>query len=169
MILKYLKNFAEIFEGGKKIKYSVITVPTHFNNPQRIATIEAADKAGLKVIKIINEPTAAAIAYIQQIGINVIEKKVLIFDIGGETFDISFLQIKNKEYSVLSSCGISHLGGEDFNNRFQEYVIKEIQKNPDFKDLDFTDKTKGDNIYALKKLRQKLKVFFLFKLMFYSY
>ena len=75
MILKYLKNFAKVFEGGKTIKYTVITVPTHFNNLQRKATIEAAEKAELKIVKIINEPTAAAIAYIQQIGINEKEKK----------------------------------------------------------------------------------------------
>ena len=157
MILAYLKKFAEVYEGGKTIKYTVITVPAHFNNLQRKATIEAAEKVGLKVVKIINEPTAAAIAYIQQIGINEKEKKVLIFDIGGGTFDASVLQIKNKEYSVLSSCGISHLGGEDFNNRLQEYVLKEIQNNPDFKDLDLTDKSKGDNLYALKKLRQTIE------------
>ena len=93
MILKYLKNFAEIFEGGKKIKYTVITVSAHFNNLQRIATIEAADKQRLKVIKIINEPTSASIVYIQQIGINAIEKKVLIFDIGGGTLIINIFYL----------------------------------------------------------------------------
>ena len=157
MILKYIKKFAEVYEGEKEIKYAVITVPVHFNNLQRKATIEAAEKAGLNVVKIINEPTAAAIAYIQQIGINVIEKKVFIFDIGGGTFDISFLQIKNKEYSVLSSCGESHIGGEDFNSRLQDYVIKEIKKNPDFKSINFEDKTNDANLYALRKLREAVE------------
>ena len=157
MILKYLKNFAEVYESEKKIKYAVITVPAHFNNLQRAATIEAAEKAGLKVVKIINEPTAAAIAYIQQIGINEKEKKLLIFDIGGGTFDASVLQIKNKEYSVLSSCGESHLGGEDFNNELQKYVIEEIKKIPEFKDIDFEDKTKEENLNALRKLRDTIE------------
>ena len=81
------------------------------------------------------------------------KKKVLVFNIGGETFEVSVLNIKNKEFSVLSPCGIHHLGGEDFNIKLQEYVIKEIKKNPDFKVIDFNDKTKGDNLYTLKKLR----------------
>ena len=157
MILKYLKNFAEVYESEKKIKYAVITVPAHFNNLQRAATIEAAEKAGLKIVKIINEPTAAAIAYIQQIGINEKEKKLLIFDIGGGTFDTSVLQIKNKEYSVLSSCGESHLGEEDFNNELQKYVIEEIKKIPEFKDIDFEDKTKEENLNALRKLRDTIE------------
>ena len=157
MILKYLKEFAQVYESGKTIKYAVITVPAHFNNLQRAATIEAAEKTGLKIVKIINEPTAAAIAYIQQIGINEQPKKLLIFDIGGGTFDASVLQIKNKEYSVLSSCGESHLGGEDFNNELQKYVIEEIKKIPEFKDIDFEDKTKEENLNALRKLRDTIE------------
>ena len=157
MILKYLKDFAEVYEGGKPIKYAVITVPAHFNNRQRKATIEAAEKAGLKIVKIINEPTAAAIAYIQQIGINEEPKRLLIFDIGGGTFDVSVLQIKNKEYSVLSSCGISHLGGEDFNKELQKYVIEEIKKIPEFQGIDFEDKTKEENLNALRKLRDTIE------------
>ena len=157
MILKYLKDFAEVYEGGKPIKYAVITVPAHFNNRQRKATIEAAEKAELKIVKIINEPTAAAIAYIQQIGINEEPKRLLIFDIGGGTFDVSVLQIKNKEYSVLSSCGISHLGGEDFNKELQKYVIEEIKKIPEFQGIDFEDKTKEENLNALRKLRDTIE------------
>ena len=157
MILKYLKEFAQVYESGKTIKYAVITVPAHFNNLQRAATIEAAEKAGLKIVKIINEPTAAAIAYIQQIGINEQAKKLLIFDIGGGTFDASVLQIKNKEYSILSSCGISHLGGEDFNIELQKYVIEEIKKIPEFQGIDFEDKAKEENLIALRKLRDTIE------------
>ena len=93
MFLKYLKDFTEVYESGRTIKYAVITVPAHFNNLQRIETINDAEKEGLKVVKIINEPTAAAIAYIQQIGINEKEKKVLIFDIGGGTLIINIFYL----------------------------------------------------------------------------
>ena len=86
MILEYLKKQAEIYNANKPIKRAVITVPAHFNNLQRKATIEAAKKAGLEIIKLINEPTAAAIAYGDIIKSDN-ERKVLIFDIGGGTFE----------------------------------------------------------------------------------
>ena len=152
MILKYLKENAETYTNSK-INKAVITVPAHFNNFQREATIRAAELAGIEVIKIINEPTAAAIAYAETINTDTKEKKVLIFDIGGGTFDVSILKIKNNEYYVLSSCGESHLGGEDFNQRLEEYVIKEIKKMSAFKDIDFNNKNNSKILKMLKRLR----------------
>ena len=136
MILEYLKKQAEIYNANKEIKRAVITVPAHFNNLQREATIEAAKKAGLEVYKLINEPTAAAIAYGDIIKSDK-ERKVLIFDIGGGTFDASIVKIKGKEYRVLASQGEEHLGGEDFNQRLLDYVIEEIKKDKDFVNLIF--------------------------------
>ena len=160
MILKYLKENAETYTNSK-INKAVITVPAHFNNFQREATIKAAELAGLEVIRIINEPTAAAIAYAKTINSDNNEKKVLIFDIGGGTFDVSILKIKNNEYYVLSSCGESHLGGEDFNNRLEEYIIKEINNKPEFTDMDFKERNNPRIKKALKKLRlevEKVKI-----------
>ena len=160
MILKYLKQNAETFTNSK-INKAVITVPAHFNNFQREATVKAAELAGIEVIKIINEPTAAAIAYAETINTDKKEKKVLIFDIGGGTFDVSILKIKNNEYYVLSSCGESHLGGEDFNNRLEEYIIKKIKEKPEFKEMDFNDKNNPKILKVLKRLRievEKVKI-----------
>ncbi len=152
MILKYLKENAETYTNSK-INKAVITVPAHFNNFQREATIRAAELAGIEVIKIINEPTAAAIAYAETINTDTKEKKVLIFDIGGGTFDVSILKIKNNEYYVLSSCGESHLGGEDFNQRLINYVFQEIKKMLAFKDIDFNNKNNSKILKMLKRLR----------------
>ena len=104
MILKHIKDFSEAFIG-EKVKKAVITVPAHFNNSQREATKEAAEKAGLEVIRIINEPTAAAIAY-GYIHKTEEERNELIFDLGGRTFDVFILKIKGNEFTVLSSCGV---------------------------------------------------------------
>ena len=160
MILKYLKQNAETFSNSK-INKAVITVPAHFNIFQRQSTKKAAELAGLDVIQMINEPTAAAIAYAETINTDKKEKKVLIFDIGGGTFDVSILKIKNNEYYVLSSCGESHLGGEDFNNRLEEYIIKKIKEKPEFKEMDFNDKNNPKILKVLKRLRievEKVKI-----------
>ena len=160
MILNYLKQNAETFTNSK-INKAVITVPAHFNNFQREETKKAAELVGIDVIQIINEPTAAAIAYAETINTDKKEKKVLIFDIGGGTFDVSILKIKNNEYYVLSSCGESHLGGEDFNNRLEEYIIKKIKEKPEFKEMDFNDKNNPKILKVLKRLRievEKVKI-----------
>ncbi len=156
MILKYLKENVETFTNSK-INKAIITVPAHFNNFQREATIKAAELAGLEVIRIINEPTAAAIAYAETINTDRKEKQVLIFDLGGGTFDVSILKIKNNEYYVLSSCGESHLGGEDFNNRLKEYVIKKINDLPEFKDMNFNDRNNPKILKAFKRLRLEVE------------
>uniref|UniRef100_A0A6N2JZW1 Uncharacterized protein n=1 Tax=Salix viminalis TaxID=40686 RepID=A0A6N2JZW1_SALVM len=111
---------------GKKIKDAVVTVPAYFNDAQRQATKDAGVIAGLNVARIINEPTAAAIAYgLDKKGG---EKNILVFDLGGGTFDVSILTIDNGVFEVLSTNGDTHLGGEDFDMRIMEYFIKLIKK-----------------------------------------
>ena len=117
----------------------MIGVPAHFNNIQRIATIQAGKKAGFEEIQLINEPTAAAIAYGNIIKSDK-ERKVLIFDLGGGTFDVSIVKIKGNDYYVLASLGEEHLGGEDFNQRIINYVKKEIKNDKRFKEIDFNNK-----------------------------
>jgi len=110
MILGYIKKYAEIYNTNQEIKKEVITVPARFTNLQRNATIKAGKKAGFEDIKLINEPTAAAIAYGNEIQ-STKERNVLIFDLGGGTFDVSIVKIKGNEYNVLVSLGEEHLGG----------------------------------------------------------
>ncbi|KAH9538905.1 hypothetical protein CY35_15G032100 [Sphagnum magellanicum] len=125
MVLTTMKDTAEAYLG-KKIKDAVVTVPAYFNDAQRQATKDAGVIAGLNVSRIINEPTAAAIAYgLDKKGE---EKNVLVFDLGGGTFDVSILTIDNSVFEVLSTNGDTHLGGEDFDQRVMEYFIKLIKK-----------------------------------------
>ncbi|GFP94770.1 luminal-binding protein 5 [Phtheirospermum japonicum] len=125
MILTKMKETAEAYLG-KTIKDAVVTVPAYFNDAQRQATKDAGVIAGLNVVRIINEPTAAAIAYgLDKKGG---EKNILVFDLGGGTFDVSILTIDNGVFEVLSTNGDTHLGGEDFDQRIMEYFIKLIKK-----------------------------------------
>ncbi|KAJ7568997.1 hypothetical protein O6H91_01G056400 [Diphasiastrum complanatum] len=125
MILTKMKETAEAYLG-KKIKDAVVTVPAYFNDAQRQATKDAGVIAGLNVARIINEPTAAAIAYgLDKKGG---EKNILVFDLGGGTFDVSVLTIDNGVFEVLATNGDTHLGGEDFDQRIMEYFIKLIKK-----------------------------------------
>ena len=153
MILKHLKEFSEEFIG-KEVKKAVITVPAHFNNSQREATKLAAEKAGLKVIRIINEPTAAAIAYGYE-NKSEEERKVLVFDLGGGTFDVSILKIKGEEFTVLASCGDPHLGGEDFNELLVDYIIKVYKEENEIPDINFFDKSNVKAFKALQRLRKE--------------
>ena len=153
-ILKYIKKYSEDYVG-KPIKKAVITVPAYFNNTQREATKLAGEKAGLEILRIINEPTAAAIAYGDTIKDDK-ERKVLIFDLGGGTFDVSVLKIKGNEYYVLASCGDDHLGGEDFNELLVNYTIDEFKnENLQFKNIDFFDKNNTENAKALRRIREE--------------
>lgn len=125
MILQKMKETAESYLG-KKIKHAVITVPAYFNDAQRQATKDAGTIAGLNVARIINEPTAAAIAYgLDKKGG---EMNILVYDLGGGTFDVSILTIDNGVFEVLSTSGDTHLGGEDFDHRIMDYFIKLIKK-----------------------------------------
>jgi len=128
MILTKMKVVAEKFMG-KDIKNAVVTVPAYFNDAQRQATKDAGTISGMAVQRIINEPTAAAIAYgMDKKGG---EKNILIFDLGGGTFDVTLLTIDNGVFEVLATNGDTHLGGEDFDQRVMQYFIKMIQKKGD--------------------------------------
>lgn len=127
MVLTKMKNTAEAYLG-RHVTDAVITVPAYFNDSQRQATKDAGTIAGLNVIRIINEPTAAALAYGLDKNLNG-ERNVLIFDLGGGTFDVSILQIdKGSIFEVKSTAGNTHLGGEDFDNRLVSHLAKEFKK-----------------------------------------
>lgn len=143
MVLVKMKETAEAYLG-KKITDAVVTVPAYFNDSQRQATKDAGTIAGLNVLRIINEPTAAAIAY----GLDKKakdEKNVLIFDLGGGTFDVSILTIDEGIFEVKSTAGDTHLGGEDFDNRLVKHLVDEFKRKHK-KDI-------NDNKRAMRRLR----------------
>lgn len=125
MILQYLKSYAEDYLG-EKVEKAVITVPAYFNDAQRQATKDAGKIAGLEVERIINEPTAAALAY----GIDKTEKeqKVLVYDLGGGTFDVSILELADGTFEVLSTNGDTRLGGDDFDNVVVDWMVDTFKK-----------------------------------------
>ncbi len=125
MILSYLRTYAEEYLG-EPVTEAVITVPAYFNDAQRQATKDAGTIAGLKVARIINEPTAAALAY----GIDKTDKeqKVLVYDLGGGTFDVSILDLADGTFEVLSTNGDTHLGGDDFDNKVVDWIVAQFQK-----------------------------------------
>ncbi len=125
MILRNLKESAEAYLGGK-VTEAVITVPAYFNDAQRQATKDAGKIAGLDVKRIINEPTAAALAYgIDKQGK---EQTVLVYDLGGGTFDVSILELSDGTFEVISTSGDNHLGGDDFDQRIVEWLVSEFKK-----------------------------------------
>jgi molecular chaperone DnaK len=127
MILEYLKHCAESY-FGEEVTEAVITVPAHFNDHQRQATKDAARIAGLSVLRIINEPTAASLAY----GLNSKENATIaVYDMGGGTFDITLLEIQDGIFHVLATNGNTYLGGEDFDNRIVDWLIDEFKKEND--------------------------------------
>ena len=122
MVLTKMKGTAESYLGDK-VTDAVVTVPAYFNDSQRQATKDAGTIAGLNILRVINEPTAAAIAY----GLDKStedEKNVLIFDLGGGTFDVSVLAIDNGIFEVKSTHGDTHLGGEDFDNKLVNHFVE---------------------------------------------
>lgn len=146
MILIKMKETAEAYLG-KKVTHAVVTVPAYFNDAQRQATKDAGTIAGLNVMRIINEPTAAAIAY----GLDKKEgeKNILVFDLGGGTFDVTLLTIDNGVFEVLSTNGDTHLGGEDFDQRVMEHFIK-LYKKKKGRDI-------RSNNRAVQKLRREVE------------
>ena len=125
MILQKLKADAENYLG-EKVTEAVITVPAYFNDAQRQATKDAGKIAGLDVKRIINEPTAAALAY----GLdNEKEQKIMVYDLGGGTFDVSIIEIGDGVIEVLATAGNNRLGGDDFDQKITEYMISEFKKN----------------------------------------
>jgi len=142
MVLQKMKEVAETFLG-KTVKNAVVTVPAYFNDAQRQSTKDAGKIAGLNVVRIINEPTAAAIAY----GLNKAgEKNILVFDLGGGTFDVSLLTIDDGFFEVVATSGDTHLGGEDFDNRMMKFFVDNLKKK---KNIDVS-KDQG----ALARLRK---------------
>ena len=124
MILSYIKDYAEAYLG-EKVDKAVITVPAYFEDAQRQATKNAGKIAGLEVERIVNEPTAAALSY-------GLEKEnahtILVYDLGGGTFDVSILELGDGVFEVKSTNGNNHLGGDDFDNRIMDYLVKEFKK-----------------------------------------
>jgi len=146
MILQKMKSTAESFLG-QKIENAVVTVPAYFNDAQRQATKDAGTISGMNVQRVINEPTAAGIAYgLDKTGG---ESNILVFDLGGGTFDVTLLAIDNGIFEVLATNGDTHLGGEDFDQRVMEYFIKMMQKKSNI------DISKDKR--ALQKLRKEVE------------
>ncbi|KXN69138.1 Cro r II [Conidiobolus coronatus NRRL 28638] len=152
MVLTKMKETAEAYLG-KKVTHAVVTVPAYFNDAQRQATKDAGTIAGLSVLRIINEPTAAAIAY----GLDRTkgEKQILVYDLGGGTFDVSLLSIDDGVFEVLATSGDTHLGGEDFDNRLIEYFTKQYKKKHD-KDITKDLKTMGKLKREVEKAKRTL-------------
>merc|ERR1719445_10190 len=143
MVLTKMRSTAEAFLGSE-VKHAVVTVPAYFNDAQRQATKDAGTISGMTVQRIINEPTAAAIAYgLDKKGQG--EKNVLVFDLGGGTFDVTLLTIDSGVFEVLSTNGDTHLGGEDFDQRIMQFFIKTWKKKT------------GINISKDKRAMQKLR------------
>ena len=140
MILQKLKADAESYLGSP-VTQAVITVPAYFNDSQRQATKDAGKIAGLEVLRIINEPTAAALAF----GMEDQDQKIMVYDLGGGTFDVSILEIGDGVFEVLSTNGNTHLGGDDFDNKIIDYLVSEFKK------------TSGIDLSSDKMAMQRLK------------
>ncbi|KAI0341255.1 heat shock protein 70 [Trametopsis cervina] len=146
MVLGKMKETAEAYLG-QTVTHAVVTVPAYFNDAQRQATKDAGTIAGLQVLRIINEPTAAAIAYgLDKKGG---ESQIIVYDLGGGTFDVSLLSIDDGVFEVLATAGDTHLGGEDFDNRVMDYFIKQYKKK--------TGTDVSTNLRALGKLKREVE------------
>ncbi|KAH9893912.1 heat shock protein 70 [Cubamyces lactineus] len=146
MVLGKMKETAEAYLG-RQVSHAVVTVPAYFNDAQRQATKDAGTIAGLQVLRIINEPTAAAIAYgLDKKGG---ESQIIVYDLGGGTFDVSLLSIDDGVFEVLATAGDTHLGGEDFDNRVIDFLVKQYKKKTG------TDVT--SNLRALGKLKREVE------------
>ena len=148
MILSYMKDYAEDYLG-EKVTEAVITVPAYFNDAQRQATKNAGKIAGLDVKRIINEPTAAALAY----GLEKEEgQTILVYDLGGGTFDVSILELGDGVFEVKSTNGNNKLGGDDFDKKIIDYIVKEFKKE---NDIDLEDDKMA--MQRLKEVAEKAK------------
>ncbi|KAK1229218.1 ATPase with role in protein import into the ER [Marasmius sp. AFHP31] len=146
MVLTKMKETAEAYLG-EKVTHAVVTVPAYFNDAQRQATKDAGTIAGLTVLRVMNEPTAAALAYgLDQKGP---EAKIIVYDLGGGTFDVSLLSIEDGVFEVLATAGDTHLGGEDFDNRIIDYFVKSYKKKTG------TDVSKNQR--AMGKLKKEVE------------
>jgi molecular chaperone DnaK len=149
MILAKLKADAEM-RLGEKITQAVITVPAYFNDSQRQATKDAGRIAGLEVLRIINEPTAASLAY----GLDKKkDEKIAVYDLGGGTFDISVLEIGDGVFEVKATNGDTHLGGDDWDNRIMDWILDEFKKEQGM-DL----RKQPDALQRIKEEAEKAKI-----------
>ncbi|KAK6907974.1 chaperone DnaK [Kwoniella mangroviensis CBS 8507] len=147
MVLTKMKETAEAYLGHK-VTHAVVTVPAYFNDAQRSATKDAGTIAGLTVLRIVNEPTAAAIAYgLDRTG--KAESQIIVYDLGGGTFDVSLLSIEDGVFEVLATAGDTHLGGEDFDNRVIDYLVKQYKRK--------TDVDVSKNNRAMGKLKREVE------------
>ncbi|CAG8560554.1 9367_t:CDS:1 [Cetraspora pellucida] len=152
MVLGKMKEIAESYLG-KKVTHAVVTVPAYFNDAQRQATKDAGTIAGLNVLRIVNEPTAAAIAY----GLDKSdgERQILVYDLGGGTFDVSLLSIDDGVFEVLATAGDTHLGGEDFDNRVIDHFVR-LYKKKNKVDITKDLKTMGKLKREVEKAKRTL-------------
>jgi endoplasmic reticulum chaperone BiP len=156
MVLGKMKEVAEAYLG-KKVTHAVVTVPAYFNDAQRQATKDAGTIAGLTVLRVVNEPTAAALAYgLDKKGK---ESQIIVYDLGGGTFDVSLLSIEDGVFEVMATAGDTHLGGEDFDQRVIEYFVKKYNKENDVdirKDLKTMGKLKREVERAKRTLSSQM-------------
>ncbi|KAJ4349645.1 ATPase with role in protein import into the ER [Didymosphaeria variabile] len=154
MVLGKMKEVAESYLG-ETVKNAVVTVPAYFNDAQRAATKDAGTIAGLNVLRVVNEPTAAALAYGLDKQDDKKERQVLVYDLGGGTFDVSILAIEEGVFEVQSTAGDTHLGGEDFDNRVISHFVKKYNKD---KGVDITKdaKTMGKLKREVEKAKRTL-------------
>jgi molecular chaperone DnaK (HSP70) len=148
MVLRKMKEVAETFLG-EKVQHAVVTVPAYFNDAQRQATKDAGIIAGLKVERVLNEPTAAAIAYGLDRGKEQ-EENILVFDLGGGTFDVTLLTIDNGVFEVRATAGDTHLGGEDFDQRLMDFCMIQFKKK---NNIDLSQDKK-----AIARLRRQCEI-----------
>ena len=153
MVLGKMKETAEAYLG-KKVTHAVVTVPAYFNDAQRQATKDAGTIAGLTVLRVVNEPTAAAIAYgLDKKGQD--ESKIIVYDLGGGTFDVSLLSIEEGVFEVMATAGDTHLGGEDFDQRVINFFAKQYNKKNDV-DITKDPKTMGKLKREVEKAKRTL-------------
>ncbi|GAA5867241.1 hypothetical protein JCM5296_002802 [Sporobolomyces johnsonii] len=153
MVLGKMKETAETYLG-KKVTHAVVTVPAYFNDAQRQATKDAGTIAGLNVLRVVNEPTAAAIAYgLDKTGG---ERNIIVYDLGGGTFDVSLLSIDDGVFEVLATAGDTHLGGEDFDNRVIDYFVKLWKRKHDGQDITKNLRTMGKLKREVEKAKRTL-------------
>lgn len=152
MILGKMKEVAESYLG-EDVKNAVVTVPAYFNDAQRAATKDAGTIAGLNVLRVVNEPTAAALAY----GLDKTdqEKQIIVYDLGGGTFDVSILTVDNGVFEVQSTAGDTHLGGEDFDQRVVDFLVKSYNKKAGT-DITKNPKTMGKLKREVEKAKRTL-------------
>ncbi|BCL77979.1 molecular chaperone DnaK [Ktedonobacteria bacterium brp13] len=149
LIIQHLKQLAEQ-HLRQKVTHAVITVPAYFTHIQRSATIEAGEQAGLHILKIISEPTAAALAYGLRPGAAQREQRILVYDLGGGTFDISLISISEQELTVMATEGDHQLGGKDWDDRLIAYIAEQFEQ-------EFASELIGDDINELRVQTERLK------------